>query len=66
MKSWDEIAKVSQLPEIKVVLFMGNPIYGDKSRDENAPYVVKKIPQIDTVDGKMITPSIRKLAQDLD
>ena len=66
IKSWDEIAKASQLPEIRVVLFYGNPVYGDKTRDENGPYVVKKIPQVDTVDGKMVTPSMRKLASELD
>ncbi len=45
---------------------MGNPVYGDKSREENAPYVVKRIPQIDTVDGKMVSPHVRKLAQEID
>ena len=44
IKSFDELAKVSQLPEIKNVLFIGNPCYGDKSKEENAPYVVKRIP----------------------
>ena len=44
IKSFDELAKVSQLPEIKNVLFIGNPCYGDKTKEENAPYVVKRIP----------------------
>ena len=41
---------------------MGNPIYGDKSREENAPCVVKRVPQVETLDGKMVTPGTRKLA----
>ena len=66
IKAWDELGKVSQLPEIKTVLFVGNPIYGEKTKEENAPYVVKRIPQIETVDGKMISPAIRKAASELD
>ena len=41
---------------------MGNPIYGDKSREENAPYVVKRVPQVETLDGKLVSPAVRKLA----
>lgn len=66
IKAWDEVSKVAQLPEIKTVLFIGNPIYGDKTREENAPYVVKRIPQIETVDGKMVSPAVRKAASELD
>ena len=66
IKALDEIAKVAQLPEIKNVLFYGNPIYGEKSKDEMAPHIVKRIPQIETVDGKMISPAVRKQAQELD
>ena len=60
IKSWDEVSKLSQLPEIKTVLFLGNPIYGDRSRDDNAPLVVKRIPQIESVDGKMVSMAVRK------
>ena len=44
IKSWDEIAKLAQLSDIKNVLFVGNPIYGDKTKEDAAPYVVRKIP----------------------
>ena len=66
IKALDEIAKVAQLPEIKNVLFYGNPIYGDKAKEEMAPHVVKRIPQVETVDGKMVSPACRKQAQELD
>ena len=66
IKAWDEINKVAQLPEIKNCLFFCNPLYGEKTKEENIPYVVKRIPQIETVDGKMITPLIRKTASELD
>ena len=44
IKAWDEINKVAQLPEIKNCLFFGNPLYGEKTKEENIPYVVKRIP----------------------
>ena len=45
---------------------MGNPVYGDKTREEAAPYVVKRIAQIETIDGKMVSPAVRKAAEELD
>ena len=44
IKVWDEVAKMAQLPEIKSVLFLGNPIYGERDWTEVAPMVVKRIP----------------------
>ena len=47
IKSWDEVSKLSQLPEIKNVLLLGNPIYGERGegyKENNAPLVVKRIP----------------------
>ena len=58
IKVWDEIGKLSSLPEIKNVLLLGNPVYGDKSRQDVLPYVVKKVPSIANVDGEIITPEI--------
>ena len=29
IKSWDEVSKLAQLPELKNILLVGNPIYGD-------------------------------------
>lgn len=66
IKTFEEISKIAQLPEIKNVLFIGNPCYGEKSKEDNAPYVVKRIPQIEMVDGKMISPAVRKQALELE
>ena len=49
INNWGEISKVSQLPEIKSVLFVGNPIYGPNpaTKEENAAaaiMVIKRIP----------------------
>ena len=59
IKSWGEVAKLAQLQEIKSVLFVGNPIYGDRSKEENAPYVVKRIPQIETTDSILVSSKTR-------
>ena len=68
IRSWDEIGKVAQLPEIKNVNFVGNPIYGglDKERSDSWPMVYKKIPQLESIDGKMISAAVRQAANALD
>ena len=63
---WDEVAKLSQLMELKTVLFIGNPIYGDKDKSEMKPYVVKRIPQIHNVDGFLVNETDRKEAEELE
>ena len=57
---------MGQLPEIKSVLFLQNPIYEARDWSQVAPMVVKRIPQIEQVDSKMISASIRKAAEELD
>ena len=66
IKSWDEVGKLQTLPCIKSVLLLQNPIYGEKTGEEAAPYVVKRIPQIEQIDGKMVSASIRKAAEEID
>ena len=63
---WDEVAKLSQLTELKTILFVGNPIYGDKEKAEMKSQVVRKIPQIHNVDGILVTEEDRKAAEELD
>ena len=63
---WDEVAKLSQLTELKTVLFIGNPIYGDKEKAEMKPQVIKRIPQIHNVDGVLVNEEDRKAAEELD
>ena len=63
---WDEIAKCASLPELKVVLFFGNPVYDKESKQSNWPMVVRKIPQIETIDGTMVTPQVRAEAEEIE
>ena len=64
IKTWDEFAKLQTLQNIKTVLFIGNPVYAGLEKDEAIPKVVKKIPQIETVDSKLITAAIRQAAEE--
>merc|ERR1712178_603316 len=66
INKFEEIGKLSQLPEIKTALFVGNPVYGDKPKEENWVFVIKKVPQLETLDGKTVDNSIRKQAEELD
>ena len=66
IKSWDEVSKLSQLPEIKSVLLWGNPIYGDMEKDKAILPVVKRVPQIENVDGRHISSAVRQAAEALD
>ena len=66
VSKWEEVAKLSQLTELKTVLFVGNPIYGDKEKSEMKPHVVKRIPQIHNVDGILVNEEDRKAAEELE
>ena len=63
---WDEIAKCASLPELKVVLFFGNPVYDRESKQINWPMVVRKIPGVETVDGTMVTGQVRAEAENIE
>ena len=66
IKNWEEVAKCSQLADLTTVLFIGNPIYTLPTKQENWPMVVRKIPNIQTVDGAMVTAALRAEAEALE
>merc|ERR1711959_618592 len=55
LKSWDELTKLTQLPELKNLLLVGNPIYDGYSKKEVFPHVLKRLPNLSSLDGEMIT-----------
>lgn len=57
IKSWDEIDKLKDLPEIANVNFIGNPIY-EQVKEEPKFLVLKKIMTLKNVDGTIIDESI--------
>ena len=65
IKSWEEISRLNQLPELKNVLFTSNPIYEGYSREDVRPLVIKRCPQIENLDGSIVTDEIRQRAEEL-
>lgn len=66
IKNWEEVAKCSQLADLRQVLFLSNPIYTAPTKEENWPMVVRKIPNVESVDGCMVSASIRAQAEALE
>ena len=55
LRNWEEVAKCSQLADLKTVLFLGNPIYTAPTKQENWPMVCRKIPNVESIDGAMVS-----------
>ena len=66
INSWDEVDKLAQLSKLTKLLLFGNPCYQERSKDEMAPHVIKKLPGISELDGKSVSAAVRKAAEDLD
>ena len=66
IKEWNEVAKCSQLADLRIVLFKGNVIYTDPELKNNWPMVVKKIPHVESIDGTMVNNALRAEAEALE
>jgi len=55
IKSMDELTKLTQLPELANLLLQGNPIYEGFTKREVAPMVLKRLPNLKSLDGEMVT-----------
>mmetsp|Transcript_13252 Transcript_13252/g.19965 ORF Transcript_13252/g.19965 Transcript_13252/m.19965 type:complete len:162 (-) Transcript_13252:172-657(-) len=62
IKSWSELDKLAGLPNLRDVLFVGNPIYEDMTREAARIEVLRRIPQVAKIDGDMVKPAERELA----
>lgn len=62
IKSWNELDKLAGLANLKDVLFVGNPIYDDLTKEQARIEVLKKLPQVSKIDGDMVKPTERELA----
>ena len=58
MNEKDEIERLEHIQKKKIEMEM--------AREEAIPKVVKKIPQIETVDAKLITAAIRQAAEEVE
>ena len=57
-RGWGEIDKLTCLPELKDVLFVGNPMYEGLTKKEQREMVTMRIPSVMTVDGTMLAASL--------
>ena len=48
------------------MVLYGNPIYGDKAKEEIIPYVIRKLPNAQYIDNTSISKALRKKAEDLE
>jgi len=62
IKNWSDLDKIAGLPELRDVLFVGNPIYEGLSREEQRIEVLKRLPNVAKIDGEMVKPAERELA----
>ena len=65
IKNWDEVEKLSQCTELKVLLLTANPIYTAPTREGNWPMVVRRAPQLEVLDGVLVSAQIRTEAEAL-
>lgn len=50
------------LPNLRDVLFIGNPIYDDMPKEQARIEVLKRLPNVAKIDGDMVKPTERELA----
>ena len=63
IKNWDELNKLSACSALKIVMFVGNPIYTETVRSANWPMVVHQIRNVESVDGVMVSAQTRTEAE---
>mmetsp|Transcript_24465 Transcript_24465/g.76701 ORF Transcript_24465/g.76701 Transcript_24465/m.76701 type:complete len:190 (-) Transcript_24465:137-706(-) len=60
--NWDELEKLKDLPNLRDVLLVGNPIYEDLTAEEIRLNVLRRLPNLQKIDGDMVTPAERDAA----
>mmetsp|Transcript_23716 Transcript_23716/g.72989 ORF Transcript_23716/g.72989 Transcript_23716/m.72989 type:complete len:123 (+) Transcript_23716:323-691(+) len=62
IKNFAELDKIASLPNLKDVLFYGNPMYDGLSTQEARIEVLKRLPNVAKIDGSMVLQSDRDQA----
>ena len=52
----------ASLPKLRDVLFVGNPIYDGMSKEDARLEVLKHLPNLQKIDGDMVTPMDKEKA----
>ena len=50
------------LPNLRDVLFVGNPIYDEMTKEQARIEVIKRLPNVAKIDGDMVKPAEREAA----
>ena len=66
IRNWEEINRLNQLPELRNILLIGNPIYDSYSnREEAKPQVLRRCRQLEVIDGVIVSEQIKKVADEM-
>ena len=66
IKNWDEVAKLAPCSGLRIIMLLNNPIYNAPTRDGNWPKIVRSVPQIESIDGVMVSAHTRIEAENMD
>ena len=62
IRLWDEVSRLAQLPAIRNLLLVGNPVYEDQLIDLRVQ-VVRRCPQLEVLDTHLISEQTRREAE---
>jgi dynein light chain 1 len=62
VKNWAELDKLAGLANLRDVLFHGNPMYDDFTKEQTRVEIIKRLPQVAKIDGDMVKPTEREAA----
>ena len=63
VKDWDEFGKLTDLPQLIELLFVGNPLEEKHSADGDwRDQVTKRLPRLSKLDGWLITTTLPPLS----
>ena len=57
-----ELHKLAGLPKFRDILLVGNPCYEGLEEDEQRLSVLRQLPNLSKIDGRMVTPAERAAA----
>jgi dynein light chain 1 len=63
ISDWEELKKLGSLPKFRDILLVGNPIYEGLEEEQQRLQVLRHLPNLTKIDGKMVTPAERAAAK---
>ena len=63
IKNWDEVEKLASCSGLQILLMTANPIYTAPTIQGNWPNVVRRAPQLESLDGVLVSAQVRTEAE---